>query len=115
MKTFNQRPRTRGECGTQRPCPWVSCRYHSYLDVKPNGNIKINWHGAIEDMSDSCVLDLAEQPRERRDGEHRTGHSPHLTLDEVGAVFGIIRERARQIEYSALAKLESQLSAWRDL
>lgn len=28
-----QRPRTRGECGEVRPCPWVSCRHHLLLDV----------------------------------------------------------------------------------
>lgn len=33
------RPRTRAECGTQRPCPWASCRHHLLLEVnRPRGH-----------------------------------------------------------------------------
>jgi hypothetical protein len=95
-----RRPRTRGECGTERPCPWVSCKYNLYLDVRPTGSIKINWLGDIEDMPESCVLDLAD----------RGG----LTLESVGAMLDITRERIRQVEASALEKLKSQLTEWRD-
>src|SRR5262249_28750008 len=39
------RPRTRAECAEgQRPCPWVSCKHHLYLDVNPEtGSIKLNF------------------------------------------------------------------------
>src|SRR5688572_696068 len=39
------RPATRGECKEEaRPCPWVSCKYHLYLDVNPEtGSIKLNF------------------------------------------------------------------------
>ncbi len=34
------RPKTRGECASgPRPCPWVSCRHHLYLDVDKNGSV----------------------------------------------------------------------------
>jgi hypothetical protein len=87
---------TRPECqDTSRPCPFVSCRYHLYMDVneeKRNGAIKINFPDLdVCDMSESCVLDLAEAgPR---------------TLDEVGEFMNLTRERVRQIEEECLSKL----------
>lgn len=31
-----ERPRTRGECRDGfRPCPFVACKYHLYLDINP--------------------------------------------------------------------------------
>ncbi|MEO8550028.1 MAG: hypothetical protein ABI678_08640, partial [Kofleriaceae bacterium] len=37
------RPSTREECrGEMRPCPWVACKHHLYLDINPEtGSIKI--------------------------------------------------------------------------
>ena len=30
------RPKTRGDCANvARPCPYVSCKYHLYIDVNP--------------------------------------------------------------------------------
>lgn len=85
------RPKTRGECENGvRPCPWVSCRYSLVLDVDPdNGSIKIN-HPRIEleQLADTCALDVAE----------RGG----MTLEEVGEVINVTRERARQLEAKAL-------------
>src|SRR5262245_29027826 len=39
------RPTTRGECREEmRPCPWVACKHHLYLDINPEtGSIKINF------------------------------------------------------------------------
>ena len=39
------RPQTRSDCqGGPRPCPFVSCRHHLYLDVNPEtGSIKPLW------------------------------------------------------------------------
>jgi hypothetical protein len=89
------RPRTRGECGTERPCPWVGCRYHLYLDVSPRtGSIKLNHPDiAVEDMHESCALDVADA------GEH--------TLLEVGALVNITRERVRQLEVGAVERLRT--------
>lgn len=84
------RPKTRGECENGiRPCPWVSCRYHLYLDVDPDtGSIKLN-HPKLEldQMGDTCALDVAE-------------HGFH-TLEEVGGILNVTRERARQLEGAA--------------
>src|SRR5262245_64087575 len=39
------RPTTRSECREEaRPCPWVACKHHLYLDINPEtGSIKINF------------------------------------------------------------------------
>jgi hypothetical protein len=88
------RPRTRADCkNVPRPCPFVSCRYHLYLDVRPKtGSIKMNFKGvSIGKMKNSRALDLTE--------------NYGMTLDEVGAVLNITSERTRQIENEALFKL----------
>jgi len=91
-----KRPMTRAECkDSPRPCPFVSCRYHLYMDIneeKRNGAIKINFPDLdVHEMAHTCVLDLAEGgPR---------------TLDEVGEYMNLTRERVRQIEEECLRKL----------
>lgn len=92
--TEHVRPLTRGECPEARPCPWVSCRHHLYLDVTRR-HLKLN-HPDIEpgDMRDSCSLDLAE----------RGG----MTLEEIGWVMNLTRERIRQIELSVIDKIRDE-------
>jgi hypothetical protein len=87
-----ERPRTRGDClAMPRPCPFVSCAYHLYLDVNEDGAIKLNFpHLDPEHLTESCALDVAD----------RGG----VVLEEVGALLDITRERVRQIELSGMAK-----------
>jgi len=87
------RPTSREQCkGGVRPCPWVSCRYNLYLDVRRDGIIKLNFPDRDPDeMTTSCALDLAE------DGPR--------TLDQVAALMGMSRERARQIEEHAMNQI----------
>jgi hypothetical protein len=90
------RPRTRAECADgPRPCPFVSCKYHLYIDVSPRtGAIKLNFPDLeVWDMGESCALDVAD----------RGG----TTLEDVGAIMNLTRERIRQVEVKALAKLEA--------
>ncbi len=88
------RPKTRGDClNGPRPCPWVGCKYHLYLDINPKtGSIKLNFPD-IEpwEMQDSCVLDLADR-------------GP-VTLEDVGRIMNLTRERIRQLEASASEKV----------
>jgi hypothetical protein len=89
------RPRTRAECAQgERPCPFVSCKHHLYLDVNPNtGSIKLNFPDLeVWEMPDSCALDIAD----------RGG----LTLEEVGEIVNLTRERVRQVEMRGLLKLK---------
>jgi len=87
------RPTHRSQCKSgPRPCPWVSCRYHLYLDVRRDGIVKLNFPDREpEEMTVSCSLDLAE------DGPR--------TLDQVATLMGMSRERARQIEEQAMTQV----------
>jgi len=96
------RPATRAECGEERTCPYVSCEYHMYLDIaKGRDRIRLNFPDLeVEDMRETCVLDLAE-----RGGEPGTGQGVGLTLEAVAACMNLTDERVRQIEIAALGKL----------
>lgn len=88
------RPQTREECvGGERPCPFVSCKHHLYLDVSARtGAIKLNFPDLdVWEMTETCALDIAD----------RGG----TTLEEVGAIMNLTRERIRQVEVKGLAKL----------
>src|SRR3982751_5403482 len=59
-----ERPTTRDECkSTTRPCPFVSCSHHLYLDVNPeSGAIKLNFpHLEVWEMAETCSLDVADK------------------------------------------------------
>ncbi len=88
------RPASRVECtSAERPCPFVSCKYHLYLDVNPEtGSIKLNFPDIdVWEMNETCALDVA-----KRGG---------VTLEEVGEIMNLTRERIRQLEMSGLTKL----------
>ena len=94
------RPATRAECqGAERPCPYVSCKHHLYLDVNERtGSIKLNFPDLeVWEMPETCALDVAEG-----------GGS---TLEEVGEMMNITRERIRQLETRIVASLAASLSA----
>ena len=89
------RPTTREECrGEMRPCPWVACKHHLYLDINPEtGSIKINFPDLEPwELQNTCALDVAE----------RGG----ITLEEVGEIMNLTRERIRQVEVRGLLKLK---------
>ncbi len=84
------RPETRGEClpggaYEARPCPYLACRHHLGVEVSSVGAL-------TETGAEACSLDLADE------GER--------TLEEVAGMLAVSRERIRQIEAAALAKLE---------
>lgn len=90
------KPRTRADCANvPRPCPYVSCKHHLYIDVSQRtGAIKLNFPDLeVWDMNESCALDVAD----------RGG----TTLEDVGAIMNLTRERIRQLEVKALAKLQA--------
>jgi hypothetical protein len=100
-----ERPRMRSECGdAPRPCPFVSCKHHLYLDVSARtGAIKLNFPDLeVWEMNETCALDVAD----------RGG----TTLEEVGAIMNLTRERIRQVEVKGLAKLAAlrDMTALRD-
>ena len=87
------RPRKRSECRNDpRPCPFVGCRYHLLCDVTVTGAVSLAW--SVEElfrMPETCALDVAE----------RGG----CTLEEIGRLLRITRERARQISAEAARKI----------
>ncbi len=94
-----ERPKTRHECvNGVRPCPYVSCKHHLYLDVNPEtGSIKLNFPDLdVWEMQETCALDVAD----------RGG----ITLEEVGEILNLTRERIRQVEVKGLEKLRETAS-----
>ena len=89
------RPVNRGECKeAERPCPYVSCKHHLYLDVNPEtGSIKLNFPDLeVWEMAETCSLDVADKGG--------------ITLEEVGEILNLTRERIRQVEVRGLLKLK---------
>ena len=89
------RPTSRAECREEiRPCPWVACKHHLHLDINPEtGSIKINFPDLEPwELKHTCALDVAE----------RGG----ITLEEVGEIMNLTRERIRQVEVRGLLKLK---------
>lgn len=94
-----------GGCNEQRPCPFVTCKHHLFLDVNPEtGSIKFNFPDLEPwELAETCTLDLADRPR----GHDRTDVEADSTLEQVGEAMNITRERVRQIERNALLKLKA--------
>lgn len=94
ITVLEARPRTRADCvDGPRPCVFLSCRYNLYLDVdEQNGSIKLNFPELeLHELADTCALDVAEQ------------HG--ITLEDVGHLMNLTRERIRQVEEQACARL----------
>ena len=89
------RPINFSECKyRQEPCPYVSCQFHLlwdygpvYLDLRfANTSILTDEEiiAYLEEMPETCVLKVAEKAR---------------TLQYIGNVLKISRERVRQLAY----------------
>jgi hypothetical protein len=88
------RPKVRGDCVEgERPCPYVSCKFNLYVDVNPKtGSVKMNFPDKeLWELAETCALDVAD----------RAG----ITLEEVGVIMNLTRERVRQLEMRGLSKL----------
>jgi hypothetical protein len=88
------RPRKREDCANgPRPCAFVSCKYNLYVDVNPKtGSVKMNFPDKeLGELKDTCALDVAD----------RGG----ITLEDVGDIMNLTRERVRQLETRGLVKL----------
>ena len=94
----HERPKTRGDCPPERPCPYVGCRYNLSIDVGPSGSIVFN--GGTEDdpflgCDKNCALDWAD-------------NGP-CSLELIGGTLGVTRERVRQIAVLGLAAAARRL------
>lgn len=102
-ETETKRPQKRGDClaggfNCERPCPFVACKYHLYLDVIGK-SVVISSHVPVWDMKETCALDVVD----RFDGG--------LPLECVTDIVGLSKERIRQIEVGALKKLRAKLTS----
>lgn len=88
------RPKTRADCANvPRPCPYVGCRHHLYLEAKACGSIKINEPEVeVWQMRESCSLDVAEEGGRK--------------LEDVGDLLGVTYEAVRRVEGRTRRKLE---------
>lgn len=84
-----------GSCTNEvRPCPWLGCHHHlAVSDVNPNGTIRYAHPGkTLEQLEETCVLDVIKE------------HPDGATLEHVGRLFGLTRERVRQVVAAATDK-----------
>ncbi len=97
-----QRPRSRVECAAAvRPCPYVGCRYHLYVDVSIGGGVKFNFPDLEPwELTLSCALDIADAADVAQSG---------LALETIGRIVNLTRERVRQIEDDALSRANARL------
>jgi hypothetical protein len=91
------RPQTRGDClSVPRPCPFVSCKHHLYLDVHRNGSLILNFPDLEPDeLPVTCALDVAD--------------GGAVTLEVAAELMNLTRERIRQLEIIAFDKLDPKL------
>lgn len=76
----------------------MSCRYNLYLNITPAGTLMLTWPDKEPDeIEHSCALDLAD--------------GGAVTLHTVGRMLNLTRERARQLEERALAKMHDVVRA----
>lgn len=111
------RPRTFEECcaiglGTTTPCPFVSCAHHLFLDVdESNGSIKVNFpEFDVIDIPRTCGRVIAESVDASVDRA-----AGLVTLDRLGELMNLTRERVRQIETKATSRLRRRALARPDL
>lgn len=95
------RPRTRGDCADgPRPCPWVGCRHHLYLEIDRRGRPVTHHHVDPEDLDrlvDTCSLDVAD--RVSATGEQ-------LDHESVAIRIGLSKQRSQQIEERTLRDID---------
>lgn len=128
-----ERPKTRAECevgapGAMRPCPYVSCKHHTYLSVsETDGRVTVNyptlhpWELATRTPAEIVAL----TDEERTAITKVEGHGALLpscildivddlggtTLEICGMFMNRTRERVRQIELSATETLKAAIAA----
>lgn len=85
-----------GECprlhGDDGPCPYVGCKHHLWSDVTDDGSLRVyHPYTDVEDLPETCSLDC--------------GGRGTMALEDIAEVFGVTRERIRQILQTAVEKM----------
>lgn len=90
-----ERPKTRADCvNGPRPCGFVSCKYHLYLDISPKtGSLKLNFPDKEPwELEETCALDIADKGG--------------VALEIISRHMNLTRERVRQIEEVSIGKMK---------
>jgi hypothetical protein len=92
-----QRPKTRADCeNLPRPCPFISCQFHLYLDVTTKGHIRFNFPDLEpHELVETCVLDVADM------GQHADS--------DVADLMNMTRQGVLDVELLALSRLQRSL------
>jgi len=123
-------PRTRGDCPAERPCAHFSCRHNLSVNIRGNGSI--TWvtgyqRGRVERFEKRRqwpqVFGISRERQEREAeklvdelfewwSQFKTNCALDIaeeggaTLEDIGELLGLTRERVRQIETDAQRKLK---------
>lgn len=90
---MHDRPQFRAECPTERPCPYVGCRYNNFIEIGESGNIRLSLEGIDAwERRHSCALDMAD-----------LGPQP---TNVIADATGLTRTRINQILRDAQVKLK---------
>ena len=90
--------------------PFIDGEDNSLLDVMPNENSPMADSSLVEESLKAEIQNALSvlNERERNVIEASYGiNRPELTLEEIGAKFGLTRERVRQIKEKAIRKLRN--------
>lgn len=106
-----ERPKHRSDClpggiNEQRPCPWVSCKWHTAIEVNEVGSLRVSFPGmAMDEIPTTCALDVAgsEDHPMQTQGEC-------MTTDAVGDLLNHVARNILRIEHNALDDLAYELA-----
>ena len=108
-----QRPHTRGDClpggcNEERPCPWVTCKWHLWPPVaaKSNGEVRLAVVPDIDSLplvrlNNSCALDVADRAATRE--------VPYSSA-ELAEILGCTPQNVRNAAARAMHKLRMHFS-----
>lgn len=94
-------PRVCPECGAKQAwrCLWINCKYHVYVDVLRDGDpsfpLDPDGSKGPTAFEHTCILDIVARGPQ--------------TLETVGGLLDVTRERARQLESKALPRMRRKL------
>ena len=112
----HDRPVKRADCiGGCRPCPYVGCKFNTYLDVNEKGGIRFNWPGKEPHevpADQSCVLDMIDRPQKKQwkmDDEQLKMNKLNKLSWVAERLNYCSRQNCEQIEQRALRKVAEEI------
>jgi len=107
MLQETRRPPTMEEIAGRAQLP-VDCSFGEFIEDSSNDNpVKLATNGILRDKIESLLKTLTYREREIIRLRYGLGDGYTYTLEEVGRIFKVTRERVRQIEAKAVRKLQN--------